>query len=85
MKEFCESLREPAMKIIDFKKKKMELLTNGQQNSYKNVKVCYIYIKKIEDKHCTAHIICNLTLKGIGETNLTSPCGVSKNGIPKGL
>ena len=33
MKEFCESLRELAMKIIDFKKKKMELLTNGQQNS----------------------------------------------------
>ena len=34
MKKFCESLREHAMEIINFKKKKMNLLTNKQQNSY---------------------------------------------------
>ena len=28
MKKFCESLRVFAMKIINFKKKKMKLLTN---------------------------------------------------------
>ena len=31
MKKFCESLREHAMKIINFKKKKMKLLTKEQQ------------------------------------------------------
>ena len=30
-KQFCESLREYAMKIINFKKKKMMLLTKEQQ------------------------------------------------------
>ena len=30
MKRFCESLREHAMKIINFKKKKMKLLTKEQ-------------------------------------------------------
>ena len=40
MKQFCESLRKHAIKIIDFKKKKMKLLTNGQQTSYENAKIC---------------------------------------------
>ena len=31
MKKFCESLREHTMKIINFKKKKMKLLTKKQQ------------------------------------------------------
>ena len=31
MKKFCEFLREHAMKIINFKKKKMKLLINEQQ------------------------------------------------------
>ena len=34
MKEFCESLREHPMKRINFKKKKMNLLTNEEQESY---------------------------------------------------
>ena len=29
----------------------MKLLTNEQQKSYKNTKICYICIKKFEDKH----------------------------------
>ena len=40
MKRFSESLREHAMKIINFKKKKMELLTNEQQKSYQNSAIC---------------------------------------------
>ena len=36
MKKFCESLRERTINIINFKKKKMKLLTNEQQESYKN-------------------------------------------------
>ena len=42
MKNFCKSLREHAMKIINFKKKKMKLLTKEQQESYENAKICFI-------------------------------------------
>ena len=41
MKTFCKFLRQHAMKIINFKKKKMKLLTKKQQQSYKNAKICY--------------------------------------------
>ena len=51
MKKFCESLREYAMKIINFKKKKMTLLTKEQQESYENVKICYNSKKKFENKY----------------------------------
>ena len=47
MKKFCKSLREYARKIINFKKKKMKLLTKQHQESYENPKICYICIKKI--------------------------------------
>ena len=42
MKKFCKFLREHAMKIINFKKKKMKLLRKEQQESYENAKICYI-------------------------------------------
>ena len=51
MKKFCESLREPAMEIINFKKKKMKLLTNEQWESYENAKICYICKERLEDKY----------------------------------
>ena len=38
MKKFCEYLRHHAMKIINFKKKKIKLLTKEQQESYENCK-----------------------------------------------
>ena len=41
MKKFCESLRE-LLKMINFKNKKMKLLTREQQESYENGKICYI-------------------------------------------
>ena len=34
------------MKIIDFKKEKVKLLTKEQQESYENAKICYICKKK---------------------------------------
>ena len=37
MKKFCEFVREHTMKIINFKKKKMELLTKEWQESYENL------------------------------------------------
>ena len=42
VKKFCESLREPSMKIINFTKKKMKLLTKERQESHENEKICYI-------------------------------------------
>ena len=51
MKKFCQSLSEHAMKMINFKKKKMNLLTKQQQESYENAKICYISKKKIENKN----------------------------------
>ena len=51
MKKFYESLRQHAMDITNFKKKKIKLLTNEQQKSYGNAKMCYICQEKIEEKH----------------------------------
>ena len=51
MKTFCEFLREHAMKVINSKKKKMKLLTKEQQESYKNVKICYICKEKFENEY----------------------------------
>ena len=39
MKKCCELLREHVMEMINFKKKKMNLLT---KESYENAKICYI-------------------------------------------
>ena len=38
MKNVSESLREHTMKIINFKKKKIKLITKEQQESYENAK-----------------------------------------------
>ena len=51
MKKFCEFLREHVMKINNFKKKKMKLLTKELQESYENTKICYICREKFEIKY----------------------------------
>ena len=48
MKKFCESLRKHAIKIINFKKKKIKLLAKEQQESYENAKICYTCKEKFE-------------------------------------
>ena len=50
MKKFCEFLRKHAMKIINFKNKKMKLLTKEHQESYENAKICYICNENIKNK-----------------------------------
>ena len=50
MKKSLESLIEYVMKIINFKKKKMKVLTNEQQNSYQNSKICYICKEQFKNK-----------------------------------
>ena len=47
-KKFCESLRESAMKIINFNK--IKLLIKEQQQSYENAKICCICKEKFEYK-----------------------------------
>ena len=47
MKKFCKSLE---MEIINFKEKKIKLLTKKQQQSYPNAKICYKVLKKFGDK-----------------------------------
>ena len=42
MERFCKSLREDAMKIIDYEKKGMIPRTEKESKSYKKQKVCYI-------------------------------------------
>ena len=51
MKKRYEFLREHAMKIINFKKNKMKLLTKEQQESYENAKICYICKEKFQYKY----------------------------------
>ena len=51
MKKFCEFLKEHAIKIINFKKKKMKLLTKEQHESYENAKICYICKEKFVNKY----------------------------------
>ena len=50
MKKFCESLREHAIKMFNFKKKKMKLLREKQQESYENATICCICKEKFENK-----------------------------------
>ena len=51
IKKFCKFLREHAMKIISFKKKKMKLLTNEQHELYENANICYICKEEFENKY----------------------------------
>ena len=51
IKKFCEFVREHAMKIINFEKKKMKLLTEEQKESYENAKICYIFKENFENKY----------------------------------
>ena len=51
MKKSRESLREHALKIINFEKKKMIPLTNGQKELFELAKICYIFNKKFEHKY----------------------------------
>ena len=75
MKKFCESLKEPTIKIINFEKKKVIPLTNEERESYRNQTNFPFANKKFEVKytndkkyrkvrdHCHyggEHNICNL-------------------------
>ena len=47
MNNFCKSLNEHVMEIINYGKKEMILLTSEENKSYHEEKVCHISKKKI--------------------------------------
>ena len=49
MKKFCKDLREHAMKIINYEKKKMILLTTEEKMHYNIQKICYICKKEFNN------------------------------------
>ena len=59
-KKFCESLREDAVKVVNFEKKKMITLTNEQEESHEKAKICYIYQKSFNVITLTTKIIVKL-------------------------
>ena len=50
---FCECLGDYTMKIINFKKTKMKLITKELQESYENTNMSYIWKEKFENKYVT--------------------------------
>ena len=70
MKTFCELLTEHAMKIINFKKRKMKILTKEQQKSYENGKICYISKEKFENKYSKENNIFKLEIIFIIQGNI---------------
>ena len=60
MKKFCESLREHAIQIINFKKKQMKLLKKEHQISYGSAKIYYICKGKFENKYIKDKKYCKI-------------------------
>ena len=51
MKKFSKLLRDHAVKLINFKKKKTKSLIKEQEESYENARICYICKEKFENKY----------------------------------
>ena len=51
---FCKDLKEQAMKIINYEKKKIIPLTDKEKETHENQKVCYIRKKEFstDKKYC---------------------------------
>ena len=66
MKKFCKDLREHAMKIINYEKKKIVPLTTKEEICYNKQKICYICKKefdKSDRKHHKVRDHCHYTGK----------------------
>ena len=76
MKKFSKSLREHALKIINFEKKKMIPSTSEEYESYLNQANCHICKKKSEDKYTAdknygkLRDLCNFTGKYRGAAHI---------------
>ena len=58
------------MKIINFKKTKMELLTEEQQKSYENANICYVCKETFENKYFKDKKIVKLEIILIMQRNI---------------
>ena len=58
------------MKMINLKKKKMKFLTKEQQESYENAEICYIFLKKIENKYLKDKNVIVITQKNIEDQRI---------------
>ena len=64
MEIIFESLREHAMKIINFKKKKIKLLTNNQEELYKDEFLRYLKINILNIKNVVKLETIAITYRG---------------------
>ena len=62
------------MKINNFKKKKLKLLTKEQQESNENTKIVHICERKIENKYLKGKNIVNLEIIFIIQENIEVLC-----------
>ena len=60
MKKFCESLREYAMEMINFEKKKMVPQHNEQQQMHEKPKICCICKRALIQKYAKDKKYCNV-------------------------
>ena len=69
MKKSCEYLKEHAMKIVNFKKKKMIPLTKEQQELPEKEKVCYTCKKSLNVNKPRLKIMVKLKITTIIKVN----------------
>ena len=74
MKRCCDYLREHAIKVINFKMKKNELLTKEQQEPYENVKICYICKETFKNKYLQDKSMIKLKIILIVQENIEVLC-----------
>ena len=79
MERFCKDLKEHSARIINYEKKEMTPVTNEENKSHKEQKICYICIKEFsnDDDHKKYHKFrnhCHYTGKFIGAAhNICNP------------
>ena len=73
MKTFCEPLKEHAMKIINFIKKKMNEVINKRTASYENAKKCHICEENLTINILKMKIIKKLETMVIIQGNIEVP------------
>ena len=66
---FCESLREHAVEILNFDKRKKLPFTNKEYISCHNEQFCYICIERFEDKYVDGKNIVKLEIIIIKQEN----------------
>ena len=74
MEKFCKNLNKHATKIINYERKEMIPLTDGENKSYKKQKVCYICKKEFntDDDNKKYHKVrdhCHCNEKYVGATH----------------